>query len=126
MSESVKKKVLIVDDAQYVRDILKKIVEKTDFAEVVGEASNGNDAVILYEKLKPDLVTMDLVMPNSDGIKAIEEIIKIDKNATVIVISAVGHEMSIQEATLKGAKDYITKPFKKEQIYDSIKRFLKP
>ena len=125
MTDSIKKKILIVDDAAFVRNRLKKIVEKTDFAEVVGEASNGDDAVNLYKELKPDLVTMDLVMPNTGGIKAIEEIIKIDKNAKIVVISAIGQEMSIIEATEKGAKEYIKKPFKEDKVHDTIKRILK-
>ena len=96
-----------------------------NFAEVVGEASNGNEAVSLYKELKPDLVTMDLIMPNADGIKAIEEIMKIDKKANIVVISAMGQELTILEATEKGAKDYIKKPFKEEDIYRTIERFLK-
>lgn len=126
MTKSEKKKgVLVVDDAQFVRNRIKKVIEKIDFAKVVGEASNGDDAINLYKELKPDLVTMDLVMPNTDGIKAIEEIMKIDKKAKIIVISAMGQELSIIEATEKGAKDYIKKPFKEEDIYRTIERFLK-
>ena len=125
MSDSAKKRILVVDDASFVRLRLKKIVEKLDFAEVVGEASNGIEGVSMYKKLKPDLVTMDLVMPDSDGIKAIEEIIKFDKNATIVVISAIGQEMSIIEATEKGAKDYIRKPFKEDDILKTFERYLK-
>lgn len=126
MTKSEKKKgVLVVDDAQFVRNRIKKVIEKIDFAKVVGEASNGDDAINLYKELKPDLVTMDLVIPNTDGIKAIEEIMKIDKKAKIIVISAMGQELSIIEATEKGAKDYIKKPFKEEDIYRTIERFLK-
>ena len=126
MPKSEKKKgVLVVDDAQFVRNRIKKVIEKMDFAEVVGEASNGIEAISLYKKLKPDLVTMDLVMPNTDGIKAIEEIMKFDKKAKIVVISAMGQELSILEATEKGAKDYIKKPFKEEEIYRTIERFLK-
>ncbi len=125
MSKSGKKTILIVDDAQFVRNRIKKVVEKMDFAEVIGEASNGDDAITLYKELKPDLVTMDLVMPNKDGIEAIEEIMKFDKKANIIVVSAMGQELSIIEATEKGAKDYIKKPFKEEQIYRTIERFLK-
>jgi len=126
MTKSEKKKgVLVVDDAQFVRNRIKKVIEKIDFDKVVGEASNGDDAINLYKELKPDLVTMDLVMPNTDGIKAIEEIMKIDKKAKIIVISAMGQELSIIEATAKGAKDYIKKPFKEEDIYRTIERFLK-
>ncbi len=125
MPKSGKKRILIVDDAQFVRNRIKKVVEKMDFAEVIGEASNGDDAISLYKELKPDLVTMDLVMPNKDGIEAIEEIMKFDKNAKIIVVSAMGQELSIIEATEKGAKDYIKKPFKEEQIYRTIEKFLK-
>ena len=126
MTKSEKKKgVLVVDDATFVRNRIKKVVEKMDFAEVIGEASNGDDAITLYKELKPDLVTMDLIMPNADGIKAIEEIMKIDKNANIVVISAMGQELTILEASEKGAKDYIKKPFKEEDIYRTIERFLK-
>jgi two-component system chemotaxis response regulator CheY len=120
-----KKGVLIVDDATFVRTRLKKIVEKMDFAEVVGEASNGDDAVSLYKELKPDLVTMDLVMPNRDGIQAIEDIMTFDKTAKIIVVSAMGQELSIAEAVEKGAKEYIKKPFKDDEVYTIIERQIK-
>lgn len=127
MSKSEKKKgVLVVDDAAFVRNKIRRVVDKMGYVEVIGEASNGGDAITLYKKLKPDLVTMDLVMPDVDGIKAIEEIIKIDKNAVIVVISAKGQELSILEATEKGARDYIRKPFKDEEIHRAIERLLKP
>ena len=126
MSKSPNKKgILVVDDAQFIRNRIKKAIEKIEFCEVVGEASNGDDAIALYKELKPDLVTMDLVMPNTDGIKAIEEILKYDKQAKIIVISAVGQDLTILEATEKGAKDYIKKPFKEEDVYKTIEKFLK-
>ena len=125
MSTSEKKKILIVDDAQFVRNRIKKIVEKMDFAEVIGEASNGDDAISLYKELKPDLVTMDLVMPNYDGLQAIDAIIKFDKFANIIVVSAMGQELSILEATEKGAKDYIKKPFKDDDVHTIIERLLR-
>ncbi len=125
MTDSAKKKILIVDDAQFVRNRIKKIVEKMDFAEVAGEASNGEDAIIMYKKLKPDLVTMDLVMPKADGMKAIEGIMKVDKNATIVVISAIGQDMSVAEAKEKGAKDYLKKPFKEEDVLRTLERYLK-
>ncbi|MFW9874120.1 MAG: response regulator, partial [Candidatus Thorarchaeota archaeon] len=109
----------------FVRNRIKKIIGRMDFAEVIGEASNGEDAVSLYKDLKPDLVTMDLIMPNHDGLQAIEEIIKIDKTANIIVVSAMGQELSILEATEKGAKDYIKKPFKDDDVYTIIERILK-
>jgi two-component system chemotaxis response regulator CheY len=120
-----KKGILIVDDAAFVRIKLKKIVEKMDFAEVVGEAANGEDAVSLYKDLKPDLVTMDLIMPNRDGIQAIEDIMTFDKEANIIVVSAMGQQMSIDEVVEKGVKEYIKKPFKDDEIYNVIERLIK-
>ncbi|MFW9780969.1 MAG: response regulator [Candidatus Heimdallarchaeota archaeon] len=120
-----KKGILVVDDAKFVRNRLKKIIKNMDFAEVIGEATNGEDAVSLYKDLKPDLVTMDLVMPEYDGLQAIENIMKFDKSASIVVISAMGQELSILEATEKGAKDYIKKPFRDDDIYSIIENLLK-
>ena len=120
-----KKGVLIVDDANYVRNRLKKIVEKIEFADVIGEASNGEDAVSLYKDLKPDLVTMDLVMPNYDGLQAIDAIMKFDKNAKIVVVSAMGQELSVADAMEKGAKEYIKKPFKDDEVSKIFEQILK-
>lgn len=125
MPKPAKKNVLIVDDATFIRNRIKKVVEKIEYADVIGEASNGDDAIKLYKELKPDLVTMDLIMPQSDGVKAIEEIMKYDKKAKIVVISAMGQELTITDALGKGAKEYIKKPFKEEDIYRTIERFLK-
>ncbi|MFX0028318.1 MAG: response regulator [Candidatus Hermodarchaeota archaeon] len=125
MTENKRKhKVLIVDDATYVRNRLKKIVDKLEIAEVVGEASNGEEAVSLYKDLKPDLVTMDLVMPNYDGLRAIDSIIKYDKAANIVVVSAMGQELSVTEAMQKGAKEYIKKPFKDDDVSTIFERLL--
>lgn len=125
MSKSnTKKRILIVDDAAFTRNMLKKIINKTDYSEVVGEAANGNEAIDLYKKLKPDLVTMDLVMPEKGGIEAVEDLMKIDKTATIIVISALGQEALVLEAAKKGAKDFIQKPFKNEQVLEVMERIL--
>jgi len=120
-----KKGVLIVDDATFVRNKLKKIVAKLDFVEVVGEATNGEEALKLYIDLKPELVIMDLVMPNRDGIQAIEDIVGFDKKANIVVVSAMGQESSIAEAIEKGAKEYIKKPFKDDEVFAIIDRLLK-
>ena len=120
-----KKRILIVDDAQFTRNILKKIISKTGYCEVVGEAKNGNEAISLYKKLKPDLVTMDLVMPQQGGIETTEKLLKIDPKATIIVVSALGQEALVLEAAKKGAKDFIQKPFKNEQILEVMERTLK-
>jgi two-component system chemotaxis response regulator CheY len=120
-----KKGVLIVEDAGFIRTRLKNIVEKIDFAEVVGEATNGIEAVSLYKKLNPYLVTMDLVMPEKGGIQAIEDIMKIDDKANIIVVSAMGQELSISEALEKGVKHYIKKPFKDDEVYEIIHDLIK-
>jgi two-component system chemotaxis response regulator CheY len=118
-------KVLIVDDATYVRNRLKKIIDKMKDTEVIGEASNGEDAVSLYKDLKPDLVTMDLVMPNYDGLKAIDTIMKYDKSAKIVVVSAMGQELSVAEAMEKGAREYIKKPFKDDEVSKIVENILK-
>lgn len=120
-----KKTILICDDAQFTRNILKNIISKTGFVEVVGEAANGNQGIELYKKLKPDLVTMDLVMPEKGGIETIEEILKIDPKALIVVVSALGQEALVLEAAKKGAKDFIQKPFKTDQILEVLDRILK-
>ncbi len=119
-----KKKVLIVDDAAFTRNMLKKIINTTDYSEVIGEAANGNEAIDLYTKLKPDLVTMDLVMPEKGGIETVEELIKMDRSALIVVVSALGQEALVLEAAKKGAKDFIQKPFKNEQVLDVMERIL--
>ena len=120
-----KSKILIVDDAQFTRNILKNIISKTNYGEVVGEAKNGNEAITLYKKLKPDMVTMDLVMPEKGGIETIEDLLKVDPKAIIVVVSALGQEALVLEAAKKGAKDFIQKPFKTEQIVEVMERILK-
>ncbi|MFX1568812.1 MAG: response regulator [Promethearchaeota archaeon] len=125
MTKNDKKKVLIVDDAQFTRNMLKNIINKIEQIEVIGEASNGVEAISLYKKLSPDLVTMDLVMPEKGGIEATEEILKINPKAMIVVVSALGQEALVLEAAKKGAKDFIQKPFKTEQILEVMDRILK-
>lgn len=124
MSKNDIKKVLVVDDAAFTRNMLKKIIDKNEYTEVVGEAKNGNEALEVYDKLKPDLVTMDLVMPEKGGIETTEELMKKDSNATIVVVSALGQEALVLEAAKKGAKDFIQKPFKSEQVLEVIDRIL--
>ena len=116
---------MIVDDAQFTRNMLKNIINKIEQIEVIGEASNGVEAISLYKKLNPDLVTMDLVMPEKGGIEATEEILKINSKALIVVVSALGQEALVLEAAKKGAKDFIQKPFKQEQIMEVMDRILK-
>ena len=117
-----KKKVLVVDDAQFTRNMLKNIINKTDFGEVIAEARNGVEAVSLYQEFKPDLVTMDLVMPEQGGIETTEKLLGIDPNAIIVIVSALGQEALVLEAAKKGAKDFIQKPFKPEQIEEVLQR----
>jgi len=115
-------KVLVVDDARLARMILKSYINKFKFAEVIGEASNGVEAIELYKKLKPDLVTMDLDMPIMDGSIAIEQILKIDKYAQIIVVSAMEQEIMVENAKKKGVKEFIKKPVNQENLSKLLSR----
>lgn len=117
------KKILIVDDASFMRLNLKNILESQDY-EVVGEATNGNEAVNLYKETQPDLVTMDITMPEKDGITAMKEILEFDSLARVLVISAMGQEAYIKKAIVAGAKHFIVKPFKKDNVLIVIEKVL--
>lgn len=112
-------RVLIVDDAAFMRLSLKTILENCGF-EVVGEANTGIKAIQLYKQLKPDLVTMDLTMPELGGVDAIKMIKAIDKDARIIVISSMGHEINVREAIVAGAISFIVKPFKAEVVSQQL------
>ncbi len=117
------KKILIVDDASFMRLNLRNILESQDY-EVAGEATNGNEAIKLYKETEPDLVTMDITMPEKDGITAMKEILEIDSSARVLVISAMGQEAYIKKAIVAGAKHFIVKPFKKDNVVQVIEKVL--
>jgi two-component system, chemotaxis family, chemotaxis protein CheY len=120
---AVSKKVLIVDDAVVMRMMIKGILSKNGF-EVVGEAQNGVDAVEKYKQLMPDLVTMDVVMPEMDGISAVKEIIAHDPNARIIMCTSMGQQALVVEAIQAGAKSFITKPFQPPKILETINKVL--
>lgn len=107
--------VLVVDDALFMRVAIGNMLKDWGF-EVVGEASNGKEAIALYEQLRPDLVTMDVTMPVMTGDEALKHIIAIDSNAKVIMITALGQHKKIKMAIENGAKDFIAKPFNPEQL----------
>jgi two-component system chemotaxis response regulator CheY len=113
-------KVLIVDDAAFMRMMIKDILEKNDF-EIVGEANNGIVAVDLYKKEKPDVVTMDITMPDMDGIEAVKQIKAFDPDAKVIMCSAMGQQSMVMDAIRAGAKDFIVKPFQADRVLEAIK-----
>lgn len=117
------KRVLVVDDAAFMRLSLKMLLERLGF-EVVGEAENGLKAIQLYKQLKPDIVTMDLTMPELGGIDAIKMIKSIDKDARIIVISSMGHEILVREAIVAGAISFIVKPFKEEVVSKQLSAIL--
>lgn len=114
-------KVLIVDDALFARRILKETLEKNGH-EVIGQASNGLEAIEMYKQLKPDLVTMDLTMPDMDGINSIKHIKRFDSNAKIIMCSALGQEAKIIQSIKAGATDFIVKPFNEEKLIDSVNK----
>lgn len=116
-------KVLVVDDAAFMRMMLKDILLKGGF-EIAGEATNGAEAVRLYQELKPDLVTMDITMPEVDGITAVKEIKKIDPNAKVVMVSAMGQQAMVIEAIQAGASDFIVKPFQPDRVLEALKKAL--
>lgn len=118
--EAGKKSVLIVDDSRMSRKVLRDVLEKNGY-QVVGEAVDGVEGVSEFERLKPDIVTLDVTMPNMDGIEALGKIIEADANATVIMISAAGQQKRIIEALKIGAKKFITKPFDPEDIVKNFK-----
>lgn len=116
-------KVLIVDDAAFMRMMLKDILLKNGY-EVAGEAQNGIKAVELYKSEKPDVVTMDITMPEMDGIQAVKEIRAIDASAKIIMCSAMGQQAMVMEAIKSGARDFVVKPFQPERVLESLKKVL--
>ena len=116
-------RVLVADDARFMRQLIREIIEPEGF-EVVGEAADGRAAVEEFQKLQPDLVTMDIVMPKRSGIDAVKAIIEIAPKATVVMCSALGQETLVMEAIQAGAKDFIVKPFKPEAVLATLKKVL--
>ncbi len=114
------KRVLIVDDAAFMRLNLKNILK--DNYEIAGEAKNGQEAVEMYQELKPDFVTMDITMPIMDGLEAIKAIKDFDPEANIIVCSAMGQQKMIIKAIEAGAKDFIVKPFKEQRVLEAIEK----
>ena len=116
-------RVLIVDDAAFMRLSMKMMMEKNGY-EVVGEAENGAEAIIKYNELKPDIVTMDITMPIMDGLQALSQIMRLDSKAKVIMITAMGQETMVKEAVISGAKGFIIKPFKEIDVIQTINQIV--
>lgn len=117
------KTVLVVDDAAFMRIKLKDILGKNGY-EVIAEAQNGVEAVERYKEKKPDIVTMDITMPEKDGVEALKEIKEFDPNAIVLMCSAMGQQTMVMDAIRAGAKDFIVKPFDTERVIKALDKVI--
>ena len=117
------KRVLICDDAAFMRMMIKDILTKNGY-EIAGEAENGAIAVEKYSEVQPDLVLMDITMPEMDGIQALKKIRANDGNANVIMCSAMGQQAMVIEAIQSGAKDFIVKPFQPDRVLEAVKKVI--
>jgi len=116
--------ILIADDAMFMRSSIKKIIEENGHT-TVGEAANGEEAIRMYTELKPDAIILDITMPGMNGIDALKHIKKLDPKARIIICSAVGQPAVIAQAIESGAKEFIVKPFEKEQILAAIDKVMR-
>ncbi|MCT4584013.1 MAG: response regulator [Peptostreptococcaceae bacterium] len=117
------KGILLVDDAAFMRMMIKDILSKNGY-DILGEAENGAKAIEKYKEVSPDLVIMDITMPEVDGIQAVKEIRGIDPNAKIIMCSAMGQQSMVIEAIQSGAKDFIVKPFQADRILEAVKKII--
>ena len=115
--------IMLCDDAAFMRLTLKKIVEGAGH-KVIAEAQNGNEAVENYEIYRPEIVLMDITMPEKDGIAAVKEIKQFDPSATIIMVSAMGQQDKVFAAIAAGARDFVVKPFEAQKIVDCIKKYV--
>ena len=117
------KSILICDDAAFMRMMIKDILLKNGY-EIAGEAENGMKAVEKYKEVKPDLVMMDITMPEMDGIQALKKIKEVDPGAVVVMCSAMGQQAMVIESIQAGAKDFIVKPFDKDRVLEAVKKVI--
>jgi two-component system chemotaxis response regulator CheY len=117
--------ILIADDAAFMRAILSQIIEDMEWT-VAGEAGDGREAIAQYQKLRPDLVLLDITMPNLDGTEALEAILAEDPQAQVVMITALGQKDQVLKAIKAGARDFIIKPFDHDRVADTLTRILTP
>ena len=115
--------VLVCDDAVFMRTMVSDILSQAGFT-VVGEAENGKQAVEKYQQLKPDLVTMDIIMPEMGGIEAVKKITQLDPGARILMCSAMGQQALVQEALQAGARDFVVKPFQPRRVLEAVQRVL--
>ena len=116
-------RVLIVDDAAFMRKMLGDVLAKGGH-EVIGEGANGAEAITQYQSLRPDIMTLDITMPEKDGLTALREILTLEPAAKVVMCSALGQESKVLEAIKAGAKDFVVKPFQPDRVLDAIGKAL--
>ena len=116
-------RVLIVDDAAFMRKMLGDVLTKGGH-EVIGEGANGVEAIAQYQALRPDIMTLDITMPEKDGLAALREILTLEPAAKVVMCSALGQESKVLEAIKSGAKDFVVKPFQPDRVLDAIGKAL--
>ncbi len=116
-------RVLIVDDAAFMRMMIRDVLSKNGY-EILGEAENGQKAIEKYRELKPDLVIMDITMPEVDGIQAVKEIMKISNDAKIVMCSAMGQQAMVIEAIQAGARDFIVKPFQADRVIEAVRKVI--
>ncbi|HEY3764265.1 MAG TPA: response regulator [Gaiellales bacterium] len=116
-------RVLIVDDAAFMRKMLGDVLAKGGH-EVIGEGANGAEAITQYQSLRPDIMTLDITMPEKDGLAALREILTLEPSAKIVMCSALGQESKVLEAIKSGAKDFVVKPFQPDRVLDAIGKAL--
>ena len=114
---------LVVDDSDFIRRSLKVVVKLLK-GEVVGEAKDGKEAIEVYKRTRPDIVTLDIVMPNMTGVEAVKHLVKLDPDAKVIMVSSLGYQDKVKEAIVNGAKYFIVKPFKPMDAAKTIRKVI--
>lgn len=115
---------VVTDDAMFMRTLLRKMLEQNDEFEVLGEASNGFEAIEAAKRHQPDVMTLDITMPEMDGIHAVPEILKVSPATRIIMVTAMGQQSMVIEAIKLGAKDFVVKPFEKSRVYQAIRNVL--
>ncbi len=116
-------KVLVVDDAAFMRMLLKDMITKAGY-EIAGEAASGKEAIEKYRDLNPDVVTMDTMMPEMNGVEATKEIMRLNPNAKVIICSAMGQQVMVMEAMQAGARDFMVKPFRQDKVMETLSKVM--
>lgn len=115
---------VVTDDAMFMRTLLRKMLEQNEAFEVLGEAANGFEAIEAAKRHQPDVMTLDITMPQMDGIHAVPEILKVSPATRIIMVTAMGQQSMVIEAIKLGAKDFVVKPFEKSRVYQAIQNVL--